>query len=61
MVDVLPTIAGLAGIAYRNHALGRDLLRQQAIDGGQAGQRSEGVGLSSSWLTRTGQSQVRHG
>ncbi|WP_457795340.1 LTA synthase family protein [Horticoccus sp. 23ND18S-11] len=36
MVDVLPTIAGLAGIAYRNNALGRDLLRQQAIDGGRS-------------------------
>lgn len=34
MVDVLPTIAGLAGIPYRNTTLGRDLLRQQQIDGG---------------------------
>ena len=34
MVDVLPTVAGLAGIAYRNGGLGRDLLKQQAIDGG---------------------------
>jgi phosphoglycerol transferase MdoB-like AlkP superfamily enzyme len=27
MVDVLPTAAGLAGVAYRNSGLGRDLLR----------------------------------
>ncbi len=36
MVDVLPTIAGLLGVPYRNQALGRDLLRQQAIDGGRS-------------------------
>lgn len=36
MVDVLPTIAGLANIPYRNGALGRDLLAQQAIDGGRS-------------------------
>jgi hypothetical protein len=34
MVDVLPTIAGIAGISYRNGSLGRDLLRQEQIDGG---------------------------
>lgn len=34
MVDVLPTIAGIAGIPYHNGSLGRDLLRQEAIDGG---------------------------
>lgn len=34
MVDVLPTIAGLAQISYRNNALGRDLLRQEQLDGG---------------------------
>jgi len=34
MVDVLPTLAGLVNIPYRNHAVGRDLLRQQQIDGG---------------------------
>jgi hypothetical protein len=51
MVDVLPTIAGLAGIAYRNNGFGRDLLRQQEIDGGRSnaafvidqGSRSIGV------------------
>jgi phosphoglycerol transferase MdoB-like AlkP superfamily enzyme len=36
MVDVLPTIAGLLGVPYRNQALGRDLLRQQTIDGGRS-------------------------
>lgn len=34
MVDVLPTIAGMAGIRYRNTALGRDLLQRQPIDDG---------------------------
>jgi phosphoglycerol transferase MdoB-like AlkP superfamily enzyme len=28
-VDVLPTVAGLAGIGYRNNGLGRDLLKLQ--------------------------------
>ncbi len=36
MVDTLPTLAGLAGIAYRNNSLGRDLLRQETIDGGRS-------------------------
>lgn len=36
MVDVLPTIAGLAGISYHNTALGRDLLAQLALDGGRS-------------------------
>ncbi|MDP3070190.1 MAG: LTA synthase family protein [Opitutaceae bacterium] len=35
-VDVLPTIAGLVGVAHRNATLGRDLLRQQQIDGGRS-------------------------
>ncbi len=35
MLDLLPTAAGIAGIAYRNSGLGRDLLRQQAVDGGR--------------------------
>jgi phosphoglycerol transferase MdoB-like AlkP superfamily enzyme len=35
MVDILPTVAGLANIPYRNHALGRDLLRQQERDQGR--------------------------
>lgn len=51
MVDVLPTIAGLAGISYRNNGFGRDLLRQEEIDGGRSnaafvidqGSRSIGV------------------
>ncbi len=34
MVDVLPTIAGLANVPYRNRTYGRDLLRQQQLDGG---------------------------
>jgi len=34
MVDILPTLAGLVNIPYRNSTLGRDLLRQQQIDGG---------------------------
>ncbi|MFT4024471.1 MAG: LTA synthase family protein [Flavihumibacter sp.] len=38
-VDVLPTIAGIAGISYQNTALGRDLLRQHAADSG-AGNRA---------------------
>jgi hypothetical protein len=33
-VDILPTVAGLANIPYRNHTLGRDLLWQQQQDGG---------------------------
>jgi phosphoglycerol transferase MdoB-like AlkP superfamily enzyme len=37
-VDVLPTIAGIAGVAYRNTAFGRDLLRQQQVDGGASNQ-----------------------
>jgi phosphoglycerol transferase MdoB-like AlkP superfamily enzyme len=36
MVDVLPTVAGLLGVPYRNNSLGRDLLRQQEIDGGRS-------------------------
>jgi phosphoglycerol transferase MdoB-like AlkP superfamily enzyme len=36
MVDVLPTIAGAARIPYRNTTLGRDLLRQQDVDGGRS-------------------------
>lgn len=34
MVDILPTLAGLVNIPYRNRTLGRDLLRQQEVDGG---------------------------
>ena len=34
MVDILPTLAGIVNIPYRNSAMGRDLLRQQQIDGG---------------------------
>jgi phosphoglycerol transferase MdoB-like AlkP superfamily enzyme len=33
-VDILPTIAGIANVAYRNRTFGRDLLRQQQLDGG---------------------------
>ena len=36
MVDILPTLAGLVNIPYRNAALGRDLLAQQRVDGGQS-------------------------
>lgn len=36
MVDILPTVAGIAGIGYRNRGLGRDLLRQEEIDGGRS-------------------------
>jgi phosphoglycerol transferase MdoB-like AlkP superfamily enzyme len=35
MVDVLPTIAGLANVAYRNTTFGRDLLDRQGADGGE--------------------------
>ncbi len=35
-VDLLPTLAGIAGIPYLNRGLGRDLLRQQEIDGGRS-------------------------
>ncbi len=35
-VDILPTVAALAGIAHRNTTLGRDLLRQLEIDGGRS-------------------------
>lgn len=35
-VDVLPTLAALAGVPHRNATLGRDLLRQQALDGGRS-------------------------
>ena len=34
MVDVLPTIAGLAGVTVRNTTLGRDLLARERADGG---------------------------
>ena len=34
MVDVLPTIAGLAGMTVRNSTLGRDLLARERADGG---------------------------
>ena len=34
MVDVLPTIAGMANLPYRNTTFGRDLLQQQRLDGG---------------------------
>lgn len=35
-VDVLPTVAALANLPHRNTTLGRDLLRQQAVDGGRS-------------------------
>lgn len=35
-IDVLPSIAGLLGLPYRNTGLGRDLFRQQEIDGGRS-------------------------
>jgi phosphoglycerol transferase MdoB-like AlkP superfamily enzyme len=35
-VDVMPTLAALAGLPHRNTTLGRDLLRQQQIDGGRS-------------------------
>ncbi len=35
-VDILPTVAGLANIPHRNTTLGRDLLRQQQLDGGRS-------------------------
>ena len=34
MVDILPTLAGIVNIPYRNTTMGRDLLRQQQLDGG---------------------------
>ncbi|MBI4625233.1 MAG: LTA synthase family protein [Verrucomicrobia bacterium] len=34
MVDILPTLAGIVNIPYRNTAMGRDLLRRQQLDGG---------------------------
>jgi phosphoglycerol transferase MdoB-like AlkP superfamily enzyme len=34
MVDVLPTLAGVAGISYRNTTMGRDLLERQQVDRG---------------------------
>ena len=36
MVDLLPTVAGVVGIPYRNHAMGRDLVRQLEADGGRS-------------------------
>lgn len=36
MVDLMPTLAPLAGVAHRNRTLGRDLLSQQARDGGRS-------------------------
>ena len=36
MVDILPTLAGIVNIPYRNNAMGRDLLRQLELDGGQS-------------------------
>ncbi len=36
MVDLLPTAAGLAGIPYRNTAMGRDLRQQHDRDGGRS-------------------------
>ncbi|MBC7903503.1 MAG: LTA synthase family protein [Gemmatimonadaceae bacterium] len=35
-VDVLPTLAGLAGISYTNTTLGRDLLHRHASDSGKS-------------------------
>jgi phosphoglycerol transferase MdoB-like AlkP superfamily enzyme len=35
MLDILPTVAGMAGIAYRNSGLGRDLLQRQEVDEGR--------------------------
>jgi phosphoglycerol transferase MdoB-like AlkP superfamily enzyme len=35
-VDVLPTLAGLANINYTNSSLGRNLIRQYAIDSGKS-------------------------
>jgi phosphoglycerol transferase MdoB-like AlkP superfamily enzyme len=36
MVDVLPTIAGVLGAPVRYSGLGRDLLRQEQVDGGRS-------------------------
>ncbi|HRE83175.1 MAG TPA: sulfatase-like hydrolase/transferase [Opitutaceae bacterium] len=36
MVDLMPTLAPLAGVAHRNRTLGRDLLKQQTRDGGRS-------------------------
>jgi phosphoglycerol transferase MdoB-like AlkP superfamily enzyme len=36
MVDILPTLAGLVNIPYRNTTLGRDLLAQLRRDGGRS-------------------------
>lgn len=36
MLDTLPTLAGLAGIPYRNSGLGRDLLESERRDGGRS-------------------------
>ena len=35
-VDVMPTLAALSGLPHRNTTLGRDLLRQQQLDGGRS-------------------------
>jgi len=36
MVDLLPTVAGIVNLPYRNTGLGRDLLLQERIDGGRS-------------------------
>jgi hypothetical protein len=35
-LDLLPTLAGLAGISYTNTTLGRDLLGRPALDSGRS-------------------------
>ncbi len=37
-VDVLPTLAGMANISYRNNTFGRDLMQQFKIDSGRSNQ-----------------------
>jgi len=36
MVDLLPTVAGIVNLPYRNSGLGRDLLLQEQLDGGRS-------------------------
>ncbi|MSU73465.1 MAG: hypothetical protein EXS43_14185 [Opitutus sp.] len=35
-IDILPTVAGIVNLPYRNTTLGRDLRKQLAIDGGRS-------------------------
>ncbi|MBP7142493.1 MAG: sulfatase-like hydrolase/transferase [Opitutaceae bacterium] len=69
MVDLLPTLASLVGVPHHNGTLGRDLLEQEARDGGRSNvafiidHNNQSVGAISGGLymyRRLGEKNVQH-